>query len=54
MVAAFSLAMLLNRTLVMPKFVCFCDRYWCAVLLSDLLQTEATPLHIHQNALRSE
>ena len=28
MVAAFSLAMLLNRTLVMPKFVCFCDRYW--------------------------
>ena len=28
MVAAFSLAMLLNRTLVMPKFVCFCDRFW--------------------------
>ena len=39
MVAAFSLAMLLNRTLVMPKFVCFCDRYWCAVLFSDLPQT---------------
>ena len=19
---------LLNRTLVMPKFVCFCDRFW--------------------------
>ena len=30
MVAAFSLAMLLNRTLIMPKFVCFCDRYWYA------------------------
>ena len=28
MLVALAVAMTLNRTLVMPRFVCFCDRYW--------------------------
>lgn len=24
----FILAVALNRTLIMPRFLCFCDRYW--------------------------
>ena len=30
LLVAFAVAVTLNRTLVMPKLVCFCDRYWCA------------------------
>lgn len=28
LVVGFAMAMTLNRTLVMPRLVCFCDRFW--------------------------
>ncbi len=60
LLVAFAVAMTLNRTLIMPKMVCFCDRYWCvpsaffpalAVLSPVLLDTcflHASYMHASQ------
>ena len=36
LLVAFGVAMTLNRTLVMPRLVCFCDRYWCAACTTSV------------------